>query len=246
MKDAGCQTIPTKNLVNISERISEEEDTSIDQKRGQRLSLLLNDEINESSFIGGSDNTAMNKKEAKELEDSLRALETTVQLKDDDTIRKVQEQLVKRQGDMKLRTKEVKLLRNFFDKNEHIHSKIASLNEEQKVLELERNEYEATVNENKTTLEGLEAKNRELQKQNMELVADKSGLNIEKETANANVKVLEEEQKKVGDDLQKKTDEQAATEEQLAEALGKLEEASTNLEKTCTKLDETMAELDQV
>ena len=66
---------------------------------------------------------------------------------------------------MKLRAKEVKLLRNFFDTNENMGSMISALLEEQKVLELERNEYEATVKENKTALkdlDALESKNRDL------------------------------------------------------------------------------------
>ena len=64
------------------------------------------------------------------MQESLKALESSVQLKEDDTIRKVQEQLVNRQGDMKLRAKEVKLLRNFFDTNENIGSQVTSLLEE--------------------------------------------------------------------------------------------------------------------
>ena len=44
-------------MININQSISEEEEvkeSSIDQKRdGKRLSLLLNDEVNNADFLGG-------------------------------------------------------------------------------------------------------------------------------------------------------------------------------------------------
>ena len=137
---------------------------------------------------------------------------------------------------MKLRAKEVKLLRNFFDTNENMGSKISALLEEQKVLELERNEYEATIKENKTTLDALESKNRDLQKKNMELMADKSGLEIEKETANTSLKSLTGEHKQ----LQEST---GALSKQLEDAQAALTSTKEENEAQSTTIKEKSKEL---